>query len=55
MLRRELVANPVYGPSNVSLQTALSAYGMIPEAVPHVTSVTTGKAKRYATELGTYV
>jgi hypothetical protein len=28
---------------------------MIPEAVVHVTSVTTGKAKRYDTPLGTYV
>ncbi len=54
-LHRGVIANLLYGPSYVSLQTALSAYGMIPEAVVHVTSITTGTAKRHDTPLGTYV
>lgn len=54
-IRVGVIANLLYGPSYVSLQSALAAYGMIPEAVVHVTSVTTGKAKRYDTPLGTYL
>ena len=55
LLRRGVIANLLYGPSYVSLQTALSAHGMIPEAVEHMTSITIGKAKRYDTPVGTYV
>jgi predicted transcriptional regulator of viral defense system len=39
------VANKVYAPSYVSLETALSYYGIIPETIYSITSVTT-KAKR---------
>lgn len=55
IIHRGVIANLLYGPSYMSLQTALSAYGMIPEAVAHVTSITTGKAKRYDTPTGTYL
>jgi len=51
-LNREVVANLLYGPSYVSLVSALSIHGMIPEAVYNVTSVTTGKAKRFDTPYG---
>lgn len=49
------VANRLREPSYVSLQSALEYYGMIPESVPNVTSVTTGRPERVATPLGTCV
>ena len=36
-----LLANHIYGPSYVSMQTALRYYGLIPEAVYSVQSMTT--------------
>lgn len=36
-----LMANRIYGPSYVSLQTALGYYGLIPEAVYGITSICT--------------
>lgn len=52
---RELLANLVYGPSYVSLETALSAHGMIPEGVVAVTSVCLGSPKQYDTPLGLFI
>ena len=52
---KELTANLMYGPSYISLQYALSAYGMVPEAGIHVTSVTFKKTKRYSTPLGDFI
>lgn len=49
-----LIANQIYGPSYVSLDYALSHYGLIPEAVHDVTSVTTRRAKIYDTVLGRF-
>ncbi len=40
--------------SYVSLQSALGYYGLIPEYVPIVTSVTTGRPTRWDTPLGTH-
>ena len=51
---REQLANVIYGPSYVSLDYALSYYGMIPERVEEVTSVTTGKARRFETPFGVF-
>lgn len=51
---REQLANLIYGPSCVSLDYALSYYGMIPERVEEVTSVTTGKARRFETSFGVF-
>lgn len=53
-LSRELLANLIYGPSYVSLDYALSHYGMIPERVENVTSVTTGENRRFTTPLGVF-
>lgn len=53
-LSRELLANLIYGPSYVSLDYALSHYGMIPERVADVTSVTTGERRSFATPLGVF-
>ena len=52
---RELLANLVKGPSYVSLESALSAYGLIPEGVVAVTSVCLGSPKRYETPLGLFI
>src|SRR5690348_11827407 len=48
----EQVANLLYGPSYVSLEWALSFYGMIPERVLTVTSMTLGRNKEYSTSVG---
>ncbi len=48
------VANRIYRPSYISLHTALAYYGMIPEAVVQITSVTTLKTIRFANDFGEY-
>ena len=48
------VANRIYAPSYISLHSALSFYGMIPEEVVQVTSVTTLKTARFRNDLGTF-
>lgn len=50
----EQVANLLYGPSYVSLEWALSFYGMIPERVHTVTSTTLGRNKEYHTSIGDF-
>jgi len=50
----ELVANLLYGPSYISMDYALSYYGLIPERVYEVTSMTTKQVKSFATPLGRY-
>ena len=47
-------ANRIYRPSYVSLHTALSFYGIIPEAVVQITSVTTLKTAGFTNEFGEY-
>ena len=47
-------ANIIYKPSYISLHTALSYYGIIPEAVPQITSVTTLKTIIFSNDLGEY-
>jgi predicted transcriptional regulator of viral defense system len=49
-----LVANHIVRPSYVSLQSALAHYGLIPEYVPVVTSVTTSRPGRWNTPLGDF-
>lgn len=49
-----LVANRMVRGSYVSLQSALSYYGLIPEYVPVTTSVTTGRSNQWHTPLGAY-
>jgi predicted transcriptional regulator of viral defense system len=53
-LNREHLANLIYGPSYVSLDYALSHYGLIPERVENVTSVTTGAKRRFRTPFGDF-
>lgn len=47
-------ANKIYKPSYISLFTALSFYGIIPETVPQITSVATLKTTRFSNEFGEY-
>lgn len=49
-----LIANHMYGPSYVSMQTALRYYGLIPEAVYSVQSMTTGVTRVYGNAMGTF-
>jgi predicted transcriptional regulator of viral defense system len=50
----EQIANLLYGPSYVSMEWALSFYGMIPERVHTVTSMTLGRSKEYSTPVGNF-
>lgn len=49
-----LVANRMVQGAYVSLQSALAFYGLIPEHVPVVTSVTTARPRRWETPLGNF-
>ncbi|MCK7531456.1 MAG: hypothetical protein MZV63_10685 [Marinilabiliales bacterium] len=47
-------ANRIYKPSYISLHTALSFYGIIPEAVIQITSVSTLKTAIFSNGFGEY-
>jgi predicted transcriptional regulator of viral defense system len=47
-------ANRIYRPSYVSLHTALASYGMIPEAVTQITSVTSLKTASFSNAAGVF-
>ena len=44
----------VYGPSYVSLETALARHGLIPERVEEITCITSKRAKRFDTPAGRF-
>ena len=48
----EILANLIYGPSAISLDYALSYYGLIPEHVHTITSITPQRDKSFVTPLG---
>lgn len=50
----EALANQIYGPSYVSREYALAYYGLIPEHVVEVTSMTTKRKKLYTTPVGRF-
>lgn len=50
----EHLANLIYGPSAISLEYALSYYGLIPERVEEVTSITPRKNKVFETPVGRF-
>ncbi|MBF5059620.1 hypothetical protein [Candidatus Neptunochlamydia vexilliferae] len=54
MYSLEILANKIYGPSYVSLEYALAYYGMIPEHVVEVTSVTSKRKRLYNTPVGRF-
>ncbi|MDR1283900.1 MAG: hypothetical protein LBK99_24245 [Opitutaceae bacterium] len=53
-LSRELIANHLRGPSCVSLESALAHYGLIPERVFAMRSVTALRARKFSTPLGDF-
>lgn len=53
-LSTELIANHLYAPSYVSMQTALRYYGLIPEAVNTTQSMTLKHSRNFDTPLGRY-
>lgn len=54
VLNRNLIANHIYGPSYVSLQTALRRYGLIPEQVHLIQSLTTKHSRSFETPVGNF-
>jgi hypothetical protein len=52
---REVLANMMYGPSCISLDFALHYHGLIPERVEAVTSVTSGRSRRFVTPVGLFI
>ena len=48
-------ANRIYLPSYISLHTALASYGIIPEGVTQITSVTSLKTASFVNPSGTFV
>lgn len=51
-LNPAMIANIIYGPSYVSCDYALSYYGLIPESVVSVSSMTTGRSRDFDTPVG---
>jgi predicted transcriptional regulator of viral defense system len=49
-----MVANKIYEPSYVSLESALAYYGVIPETVLGVTSISSRKTKQYDSAWGVF-
>jgi hypothetical protein len=52
---REILANMIYGPSCISLDYALHYHGLIPERVEAVTSVASGRSRRFLTPVGLFI
>lgn len=50
----ELMANKIYGPSYVSREYALAFYGLIPEYVTEITSVSTKRHRHFDTPIGRF-
>lgn len=51
---KQTLANLIYGPSYISLDYALAFYGLIPERVEVVTSITNKRKKMFKTPLGDF-
>ncbi|QPH41568.1 type IV toxin-antitoxin system AbiEi family antitoxin domain-containing protein [Pedobacter endophyticus] len=49
-----LLANHILGPSYLSMESALAHYGLIPEKVFAVTSITTKASRKFHTSLGLF-
>jgi predicted transcriptional regulator of viral defense system len=54
LLSEELIANHIYGPSYVSMESALRYYGMIPESVYTIQSITTKHSRAFKNSLGKF-
>ena len=49
-----LIANHILGPSYISLDSALSYHGLIPERVYEISSVTTKASRKFSTPVGIF-
>ena len=49
------IANRIYSPSYVSLESALSYYHLIPESVYEITSISTRKTYHFRTSIGEFI
>lgn len=54
LLSTELIANHIYGPSYVSMESALRFYGIIPEKVQMVRSMTTKRSRIFENSISTF-
>ncbi|MDL2231145.1 hypothetical protein LJB85_00200 [Porphyromonadaceae bacterium OttesenSCG-928-L07] len=54
LLSIELIANHIYGPSYVSMESALRYYGLIPEQVYTVRSMTINRSKKFENPIGNF-
>lgn len=54
-LAAEEIAGSLYGPSYISLEKALSIYGLIPEIVPAITSVTSKATRTFSNQGGEFI
>lgn len=54
LLSVELIANHLYGPSYVSMETALRFHGLIPEQVYAIRSMTVKRAKIFENSIGRF-
>jgi len=54
ILSTELIANHLYGTSYVSMETALRYYGLIPEQVYTVRSMTPNRSKKFLNPIGNF-
>lgn len=54
-LSRYFLAGQIYTPSYIGLETALSYYGIIPEAVHTITSMTTKKTQTFNNPFGHFI
>lgn len=54
LLSSQLIANHLYGPSYVSMHSALRYYGFIPEIVVTTQSMTTKHSKRFTNTVGRF-
>ena len=54
LLSVELIANHLYGPSYVSMESALRYYGLIPEQVFTIRSATTNRSKNFENSIAEF-
>jgi len=54
LLSTELIANHIYGPSYISMESALRYYGLIPESVYLVRSMTTKRSRLFENSISRF-
>ncbi|MCK5510451.1 hypothetical protein KAI65_02825 [Candidatus Parcubacteria bacterium] len=54
-LNMEMISHLLYEPSYISLERALSKYGLIPEMVYNSTAITTRQTKTFQNEFGSFM